>query len=266
MIRRSSFAGSWYPRDPVELRNLVEGFKTVTKTTPSTLAVLPHAGLYYSAAGIAPFFSPVNPSITHLLVVGPSHYTPLAVDQFITASFDSYETPLGVLEGFALGKPNPAHHSILQKEHSIEMVLPFIANTPKPPKVATALINQISSIKVLNELSEQLLTKHEDLAIISSSDFTHFGPRFGFSALPAEEVKKRDQKIAELLAMGEINKAFTFFTKEEHTICGWASALLVANIAKQRGMRGEVATYYTSNDIAQGDRDDFVAYASILWR
>ena len=266
MIRQSVFAGSWYPNDPVLLGRLIERAKEPKEGAFTRFAVLPHAGLSYSAPGIAPFFGSFDRSVTRLLVIGPSHYAHVPADRIITAPFDSYETPLGSLEGFSLSGANPAHAPILQREHSIEMVLPFIAGLEHPPKVSAALVNHFSSLKALDEMSDFLLEEDEGLSIIASSDFTHYGPRFGFSTLSEQEVKERDIQVARLLADGKIEEAFSFFTTSRHTICGWASAALVANIAKRKGMKGEVAGYYTSNDIAGRDDGDFVAYATILWR
>ena len=266
MIRQSAFAGSWYPDDPVILRRLIERSKETKKVPPARFALLPHAGLSYSAMGIAPFFGDFDQSVTRLLIVGPSHYAHVPVDRIITVPFASYETPLGSLEGFALHGAKAAHAPTLQREHSIEMILPFIAELKSPPKVSTALINHFSSLKTLDEASDSLIGQDEGLSIIASSDFTHYGPRFGFSALSEKEVKERDVRVAHLLADGKIEEAFSFFTGNHHTICGWASALLAANIAKRKGMNGEGVSYYTSNDVAGRDGGDFVAYATVLWR
>jgi len=266
MIRQSAFAGSWYPDDPVILRRLVERSKETGKVPSARFALLPHAGLSYSATGIAPFFGDFDRSVTRLLVIGPSHYAHVPVDRVITAPFASYETPLGSLEGFTLHGTKAVHASTLQREHSIEMVLPFVAELESPSKVSTALVNHFSSLKTLDEASDLLTGQDEGLSIIASSDFTHYGPRFGFSSLSEKEAKERDIRTAHLLADGRIEEAFSFFTGNRHTICGWASALLVANIAKRKGMNGEVVGYYTSNDVAGRDGGDFVAYATVLWR
>ena len=264
MIRQSVFAGSWYPNDSVLLGRLIERAKEPKEGAFTRFAVLPHAGLSYSAPGIAPFFGSFDRSVTRLLVIAPA-LCPCAGRSSHHGSLDSYKTPLDHWRAF------PEWSKLRRtlqffKEHSIEMVLPFISGLEHPPKVSAALVNHFSSLKALDEMSDFLLEEDEGLSIIASSDFTHYGPRFGFSTLSEQEVKERDIQVARLLADGKIEEAFSFFTTSRHTICGWASAALVANIAKRKGMKGEVAGYYTSNDIAGRDDGDFVAYATILWR
>ncbi|NLZ77346.1 MAG: AmmeMemoRadiSam system protein B [Spirochaetales bacterium] len=266
MVRQSFFAGSWYPADPASLGNLIGGVKESREGATARFAVVPHAGLSYSAIGIAPFFENFDRSVARLLVIGPSHYAHIPADRLVVGPFDSYETPLGSLEGFTLDGAKASDASLLQREHSVEMVLPFIAGLKRPPKVGTALVNHFSSLKALDEMSDFLLEEDEGLSIVASSDFTHYGPRFGFSVLSEQEARERDMHVAHLLASGAIEEAFSFFTGNRHTICGWASAALVANIARRKGMKGEVAGYYTSNDVSGRDDGDFVAYATILWR
>lgn len=262
MTRQSFFAGSWYPNNPTDLRALVTPVDSPAKR--ACLALLPHAGLYYSGRGIAPFFAELDPSMTHLAIIGPSHYEPIYRDQITTAFFDSYHTPLAKLSGFELPGSSHVHAQTLGREHSVEMTLPFIAALPNPPIIATALINEITSLKKLEQLTDVLT--QPSLGVIASSDFTHYGRRFGFAGQTPEEVRTRDVHVAHLLAAGEIEAAFEFFTQDEHTICGWASALLVANLARRKNFVGEVVSYYTSNEVTNSADDEFVAYATILWR
>ncbi len=262
MTRQSFFAGSWYPNNPTDLRALVTPVDSPAKR--ACLALLPHAGLYYSGRGIAPFFAELDPSMTHLVILGPSHYEPIHRDQITTAFFDSYHTPLAKLSGFELPGSSHVHAQTLGREHSVEMTLPFIAALAKPPVVAMGLINELTSLQILDELTNSL--NQPSLGVIASSDFTHYGRRFGFASKSPRKVKEQDIRVAHLLAAGEIEAAFEFFTQSEHTICGWASALLVANLARRKGFVGEVVSYYTSNEVTNSADDEFVAYATILWR
>ena len=105
--------------------------------------------------------------------------------------------------------------------------------------------------------------------IIASSDFTHYGSRFGHTpfgshvnAHVVSSVRSEDVRVATLLAHGQIDT----LVRDRNTICGIAGAMIVSMVAKERGLEGYVADYYTSLDVLGGDASDFVAYGTILWR
>jgi hypothetical protein len=116
MIRKALFAGSWYPADQQTLKLLIsESIETVLKNTtyqhcPCRFAVLPHAGLFYSKTGIAPFFAADLSKIQRLVVLAPSHYANLSPDCLVSAPLDGLETPLGM---FGKSKPGQRPNKLL---------------------------------------------------------------------------------------------------------------------------------------------------------
>jgi len=284
-IRRAKFAGSWYPRDPHVLEDLLsKAFSLVKKQPPSSgCAVLPHAGLSFSALGMADFFYGLPPQAERLVLLAPSHTTSLNPDRIVGGNFTSYATPLGTIEGFSLPQVNKGFDQAIEREHAVEMVLPFIAylNKKRDNTIAycPALISKITNGFVLSELCDKLVAdigmaslKSGKTLLVASSDFTHYGRRFDYDpyarlerSAQRDRVKEDDLALARLLADGKSNEALALFAAKKPTVCGIAPSVIVSEIAKRLGLKGTIASYYTSYDIAPSSDEAFVAYCTILW-
>lgn len=282
MIRKAIFAGSWYPADEHALRLLIsESIETVLKNTtyqhcPYRFAVLPHAGLFYSKTGIAPFFAADLSNVRRLVVLAPSHYANLGMDTLASSPLDGMETPLGMLESQNLASAKAKYFSAIQSEHALEMVLPYIASLSHRPKVTLALISHFSQPQAVAAIADALVSelgqdeiKEGRTALIASSDFTHYGPRFGYTPYQSGaplRVREDDLALSHLLCEGRIEEAFAFCSSKKSTVCGYAPAMVVSHIAGRMQSRGWVADYYTSLDISSSTDANFVAYSTILWR
>src|SRR5690554_2256480 len=157
-VRKAWYAGSWYAADAPTLRSTiskaVEQAQFWQKRSESEsevhCALVPHAGLAYSARGIAHLLDQRRERETRVLILGPSHNVVLPDNTLSFGLFSKYETPLGSLDSFSVGLESQGPDAIrtLQKEHSVEMVLPFLATLQErqnwPIKVAMALINRVS--------------------------------------------------------------------------------------------------------------------------
>ncbi|MDD3929163.1 MAG: AmmeMemoRadiSam system protein B [Sphaerochaeta sp.] len=282
MIRHALYAGSWYPADAKDLQALVaqsieEARKRATyQRGPYRFAVLPHAGLFYSKAGIAPFFTASYPDLERILILSPSHYANLKSDILASAPLSGCQTPLGVLEGFNLSSAQDKYFSAIQSEHALEMVLPFIASMPDRPKVGLALISRFSDPDHIHAIADQLVADlgEENLrlgktVVIASSDFTHYGPRFGYTPYQdgaPKKVREDDLALSHLLCDGRVNEAYAFCASHHSTVCGYAPSLVVSDLAQRLQCTGWVADYYTSQDVSSSEDANFVAYSTILWR
>jgi len=301
VIRRMQYAGSWYESNEDLLRSFItESLADAELRSPNTepfesrtgacLAMLPHAGLAYSARGIADFFVKIPVKIKNILIIAPSHYVHIQPDSLTTADFTLAETPLADLEVMPLydllpGRIVHADRKAVELEHALEMFLPFCAHlqlqSHKKIHVGLCLISQATSVKSIDMLSEAILEAVGDeqvlngeTLIIASSDFTHYGKRFGYTPFDAtssgfqeveDQVLLQDRRYAEMFAAGDISELLALQTKEQPTICGFVPGLIVSNIAKKLNLTGKVTSQYTSNSISELS-SDFVSYCSILWR
>ena len=296
-VRRAWYAGTWYAADPSALRRtisqaLLEAQENEDDTLhsfgPARFAVLPHAGLAYSARGIAHMLLHAPDNLRRVVIIAPSHYAHVGTDRFTTARFTSFDTPIGQLEGFTLfGDTYPRQDEMLaalQREHAVEMVLPFLAYLQEERKrgiaITTALISQVTTAQSARQLAVDLLDAIglEDLdsgatMVIASSDFTHYGERFGYAPfgvahgkVVSDKVRVSDLELAAHLADLELGPIFLQQRQQRSTVCGIAAALVLSALAAHVSSKGIVADYYTSQEVLGDRAADFVAYCTILWR
>jgi len=296
-VRKAWYAGTWYSAEASVLQGTVDqaiqAAGAVGKPDSPLLpyarfAVLPHAGLTYSARGIAHFFTHVSPDLQRVVVLAPSHYAHLAVDRFTTAHYDAFETPLGSLGAFDLFPTDyqrfEEHPAAVQREHAVEMVLPFIAAMQRQLghriQVSMALISEVSSPQAIQQLAGDVLEylgrealEGGTTAVIASSDFTHYGQRFGYAPFGiavnqdvVDQVRVHDLELAQRLCASQLGPILLEKRQHGTTVCGLAAASVVAALAGSLSSKGGVADYYTSRDVMGDDATDFVAYCTILWR
>ena len=137
-VRRAAVAGTWYPGSRPELEAAVDahlagGHAAVIPQTPKAL-VAPHAGLVYSGpvAGFA-YAAIRGARYRAVVLVGPSHFVPFRGLSIWPAG--TWETPLGAVavdehlaSAIAAASPLVAvRASAHEREHSLEMQLPFLA-------------------------------------------------------------------------------------------------------------------------------------------
>lgn len=284
-IRRAKFAGSWYPKDKYVLEDLIEqAISSLSgQFSPSTCAVLPHAGISFSALGMAAFFQNLPPQTERLVLLGPSHTTSLDPDRLVGGNFTGYATPFGNVDGFSLSSVVRGFDQAIEREHAVEMILPFIAymnkSREKQISYSPALISKVTNGFVLAELCDRLVSdigrkslKSGETVLVASSDFTHYGSRFGYTpysrlslGAQKERVREDDLVLARLLAAGKSEGALALYNEKKPTICGIAPSVIISEIARRLGLAGSIASYYSSYDIAPSSGDSFVAYCTILW-
>ena len=292
-VRKAWYAGTWYTAETESLRTTIEeAVDLVTsdgsekREGPIRFALLPHAGLTYSARGIAHLIVHAPPLIKRVLILSPSHTSVLPENTLSFGQFSGFSTPLGLLEPWKTGLEShgPDVTLAVQREHAVEMVLPFLAylqqKQKSPISIAMALISKVTDAEhaqhlaseIIGALGEDALERSETV-IIASSDFTHYGQRFGHAPFGvhvddtvAQKVKQEDLALAHVLARSELGPVFLSQRMKRSTVCGIAGASVVSAIAKQIGSAGWVADYYTSLDVLGPKANDFVAYCSILWR
>lgn len=302
------FAGSWYPADPKRLKITLERLLEEaapeasspriarSSDTPSPLraAIAPHAGLDFSGRGMAPLFLRLSQDIEEgvgperIVILSPSHYAALRPDSLVTAPFMWHETPLGnlpgdpALAGAIVESVSGAvrDDDALGREHAVEMFLPFIRYTaPELPVTAVLVgdVREIDSVRKTADFLKKAIREEagedalERTLFILSSDFTHYGRRFGYEPFGpgrfegdavTKKVRDRDIAFAELAAKGDAESFLAAVRREEPTICGRNAILLYLSLGIPA--TGDIVSYYTSVDIT-GSSSDFVCYATVIF-
>lgn len=182
MNREPAVAGSFYPDNPVVLKQMLVGFLAQADSghkAPKAL-IVPHAGYIYSGPIAASAYARLKPArdiIKRVVLIGPSHR--VAFQGLAVSHADSFSTPLGEI---IIDKPaietlkNLPFVGYLEQahtlEHSLEVHLPFLQQTLTSFKLAPIVAGDASPLQV-SQVLEQLWGGEETLIVISS-DLSHY--------------------------------------------------------------------------------------------
>jgi len=274
--RRSPLAGSWYPEDASALKKMVRTY--LNNANPPRLSghviglICPHAGYRYSGQAAAYGFKLLEGKLyDRVLLIGPSHHE--RFHGLGISAYDAYETPLGPvpvdkgaidqLARCPLFRPQPAAEA---PEHSLEMQLPFLQLTLKRFAIVPIIVGQLDDHDCA-QAAEQLRSLITDRTLILiSSDFTHYGRRFGY--LPfTDAIKQRltnlDGGAVETILAKNVERFNNYIQKTGSTICGSRPIALLLRLLPETAA-GTLLTYYTSGDL-NGDYSSTVSYAAIAF-
>ncbi|KAF5719053.1 hypothetical protein FMUND_4842 [Fusarium mundagurra] len=217
-IRPADKAGSWYEKEPEDLRPELQSYLTavpesldgVSLPIPGARVIIaPHAGYAFSGPCAAWAYKTLDLShAKRVIVLGPSHRYYL--EGCAATNFEKYATPFGDLEidrevvrelQEALEMENmPKRREI--EEHSLEMHMPYLYlrcqetfdSLDKFPKIVPVLVgsNNRQEEKAIGRALLPYLRDPEN-AFIISSDFCHWGDDFSY--LPYSRTKSPSDLI-----------------------------------------------------------------------
>jgi AmmeMemoRadiSam system protein B/AmmeMemoRadiSam system protein A len=280
-VRHAAVAGSWYPGDEAQLGAYVDKLlngesRTEGMQGPVRALISPHAGYRYSGAVAGAGYRLVRGrKFSRVLLLGPSHHT--GFHGLSIADVTHYETPLGripldqdairQLRTSSLVKTEPTAH---REEHSLEMQLPLLQRALQPGwQLVPVLVGQLEpeDYRAAVELLRPLLG--ENTLVIVSSDFTHYGPRFGYLPFPNDKDTAARLEVLDMVGLGFIqDKDLQGFLDYKNstgiTICGYRPIALLLHLLPEDS-RGELVSYATSGKLT-GSYANSVSYMSIAFR
>lgn len=276
-VRKPAVAGAFYPASNDILKQKVNQFLEQTEIPEISgyikAAIIPHAGYDYSGWVAAYVYQAIkqleSPTI---ILIGPSHQYYLqgiAID-----GNDEWETPLGrvaidkelrdrLIKENSLFKINSAAH---EKEHCLEVQLPFLQTIFSDFKILPILVNDLSendSESIGQTLAEQI---DENIIIIASSDMSHY-PAY-------EQANYADGKVIKAILTGKIeqlNQTISDLEKEnieqaDTFLCGQQAVGIVMRVAQKIEANNiQLLKYANSGDVEIGDKSQVVGYSSIVF-
>ena len=270
-------AGTWYPAEPAALAGEVDTLlaRAAVKPTGEVVALIePHAGFAYSGAVAAHGFGRVRGAgFDRVLLLGPSHY--VAFRGATVAPARSYRTPLGEtpIDVDAVSELGnlPAFRTdaaAFLREHSLEAEIPFLQRVLAPGwRLVPVLIGSGTRGEVAQQVADALrpLLEPRTLVVVSS-DFTHYGPRFGYvpfdDDVPAR-IEKLDMGAIERVVAQDLRAFEEYVARTGATICGRDAIGVWLRMAPE-GLEADLVSYDTSGNIT-GDRVHSVSYATIVF-
>jgi MEMO1 family protein len=257
-IRSEAVSGTFYSANPNELQVMVDGFLSQAKreSQKAKLLISPHAGLIYSgeSAGVAYKQLEGRSEIKRVLLIGPSHH--IGFEGFAVSSDSVWRTPLGEIDldiapinSFLESKIVNAfvHPQPHEKEHSLEVQLPFLQTVMDGFKLIPIVYGKVSSddvVKIFEYFSD------EETIIVISSDLSHF--------YDEAEANKLD---------GYCNKgvkALDLEAMQTCEACGKTGMKGAIKYALKHSLSSTLLSYTTSAKTS-GDSSRVVGYASYMF-
>jgi len=280
IVRPAAVAGSWYPGDKAQLGafvgSLLNGENHAGSTQGQVRALIaPHAGYRYSGAVAGAAYRLVRGrEFSRVLLLGPAHH--VRFHGLSIADVTHYETPLGRipldLDAIRQLRPSslvtaiPAAH---REEHSLEMQLPLLQRALQPGwQLVPVLVGQLlqEDYPAAAELLRPLLD--DNTLVVVSSDFTHYGPRFGYLPFPDDKDTPARLEVLDAGSLGYIldknpQGFLDYKNRTGTTICGYQPVALLLHLLPADS-KGELVTYATSGQLT-GDFENSVSYLSIVF-
>ncbi len=274
-VRPSALAGTWYPATAQALGAAVDGYLAAARVAGPAgtirALIVPHAGYAYSGPTAGRGYALVRgASYRRVLLLAPSHrsaFRGLSVDPVA-----AYRTPLGEvpldLEAAAALRNSPlvrGDGDAGGQEHAIEIQLPLLQRTLEPGwHLIPVLVGDLDGQDIAR--AAELLRPLADAQtlVVVSSDFTHYGPRFGYRPFPldgrtAERLKDLDGGAMERIAAKDAGGFLDYQDRTGITVCGYRPIAILLRMLGP-GARVERIAYTTSGALT-GDYANSVSYA-----
>jgi len=261
-LRKAQLAGSWYPKDPVALSQLIDYFLQNVQTPPFSsrdipVIIVPHAGYAYSGQVAACAYKLIqNKNYESVVILSPSHR--FGFEGCSIYPKGGYETPFGIAEVDAFlaaeisrasgfGYIAQAH----QSEHAVEIQVPFVQRTLPQAKIVPIVMGapKKKTIMRLAEGLKQALAGKKAL-VIASTDLSHF--------LTKEDANQRDKKTIALIQDFNTDELIRKCERGENIMCGGGPVVAALLYGKDKtGV--EILRYSDSSQVSQ-DESSVVGY------
>jgi hypothetical protein len=276
--RQAHLAGRWYPAGEAAARREIDALLDAAGAETGIAGIVPHAGWAYSGPAAARVWKALasREPRPELVLLFATHMGPATPAHVSRAEF--FETPLGPIRAardlasrlaaeLSLGR-DPADGS--DADNTVEVQLPLLKRLL--PEVELAVVGPPASAEAIDigKAAARLATETgRSLAVVGSTDLTHYGPNYGFSPKGHGEpavrwVKEQNDKdlVDRLLALdpeGVLEKG----SRDQSACCPGAAAAAVAAARALGAAKATLLDYYTSFDV-RPDRS-FVGYAGVVY-
>lgn len=269
-IKKPNVAGQFYSSDKSQLSRQIDQFldqadvRIYHDRVP--MVIVPHAGYIYSGQTAAYAFKAVSRQNPHtVIVLAPSHHVRL--DGFSVWNQGAFETPLGQIAVDAeLAEQLRSvctmcvfEPQAFEKEHSLEVELPFIQKVFPQAKIIPVIVGQ-TSLKNLESFAAslgQLIAGREDVRIIVSSDWSHYHDE--------ATARTMDQHGMDLVKSLNPEQLWQDVQEGQTELCGIFPVLAAMFLAKQQGWTHVDILQTATSGKATGDYNKVVGYAAIAF-
>lgn len=288
-VREPVVAGQFYPGTEAACRRDVEALASPTADPPALGRVIgglvPHAGWLYSGSVAGQAFRALAASSSETQVVvlfgGVHRFRGRSAAMFGSGR---WETPLGsvevddrlaerVLSNTNLIIDDPYAH---EDEHSIEVQIPFVQRVFPDAAILPIMVPATATAtEVGRAVARTVMAYRYQVAVVGTTDLTHYGPRYGFAPLGVGRKGNRWAKVENdrrfIEQVLDLNgDALVGEAAEHHNACSaGAAAATVAAVVALGATHAVLLSHKSSSEVAEelgyGEADDSVGYAGIVF-
>jgi MEMO1 family protein len=259
-VRRSLYAGSWYPGTEQALRRTVADYLARVDQPPVPGRLLglisPHAGYVYSGQTAAYAYRQLEGRpVSTVVVLAPSHRT--WFDTCAVSMEEAYETPLGRVPidrewVGALADRIPLQPIRGDEEHALEIQLPFLQVMLGSFRLVPLLVStgdpeaawQLA--RALSEVASQAPSEGGGLLLVASSDMHHI-PDY-------DEVLCRDRPVVDAVAAYDLQALTPLLMSRHCSVCGRIPILVVLHACRLLGANSVQVLHHTTSGDVTGQR------------
>ncbi|MEA2081242.1 MAG: AmmeMemoRadiSam system protein B [Elusimicrobiota bacterium] len=272
-IRKAAYKGSWYPADKAAVLNRLERYADVGISTGGVSVsppfngtvigiVLPHAGWVYAESVAAEAVKLLKgKAFSDVILVGPSHKEGL--DGIALDDSESWETPFGLRPvNTEIGnqinvlKQASFDGKIHKKEHSLEVVLPYLEAALEDFSLTPVLVGQ--SFDDSGALARRMAALYkEGMLFAASSDMSHY--------LTYDQANAMDSRCLDYMANFDDGGLQTALQSGEVQLCGASAVLAVMEASRLAGANAVRVLKYANSGDTTGDKSRVVGYAAVCF-
>jgi AmmeMemoRadiSam system protein B/AmmeMemoRadiSam system protein A len=267
-IREAVVAGAFYPDEPAELSEMIEGFLSAAPESEiegTIFAVVsPHAGYEYSGPVAAHGYKALlGRSFDTVIVIGPSHRYPF--DGASIYNGKAYRTPLGdvPLDTKLIADLMDASEHIVfepsahENEHSVEVQLPFLQTVLENFKLVPMVMGG-QSYEVISDVARAIAESmgKRKVLIVASTDLSHYHSR--------KDAKEIDGVFIDLLKKNKPAILYESLSVGRCEACGGAPVVTALIAADLLGYPEITVLSYDDSGTTSGDTERVVGYVSAV--
>jgi len=282
-MTRRPVARPFYAGDcAAQMDAFLAGFEPPAEPAKPIAGIVPHAGWMYSGAVAAKVLRCFQPRAPETFVLFGAVHSRGARPGAVYPS-GSWDTPLGevavdeALASTLLEKcpkalvADPASHA---QEHSIEVQVPMIRHLyPQARIVPIAMPPGPEASEVGAAVGRALADAGRTVAVVGSTDLTHYGPSYGFApwgsgAEARAKMRENDRRIIDLALAFEADEVVAEARRNSNACGAGAIAATVAAAAAMGADKAALVEYTTSHDVMHEPAEGFqmaVGYAGVLF-
>lgn len=274
-IRQPIRSGQFYPADPARLtlaiRSYLDDAIAPAREKPTAI-IVPHAGYIYSGQIAADAFrQAAEHHYDRVVLLGTNH-----VSRFSGVTIypnGGYRTPLGVAEIdkeisaklLSAGEDFTYKAFIHEREHSIEVQIPFVQTLFPEAKIVSAIVG-MPDVDLCTRFGKLLagMLSGKNALIVASTDLSHY-PGY-------EDAIRSDRKIIDAILTLDPQAVKEAIEKQmkrhipglSTCACGEEAVVTALTAAKALGATcARLISYANSGDAVVGERDRVVGYAAV---